>query len=179
MFICLNLEHFNILMQGRQQYSMVIIHVPAMYSIEIFFSSIVRRVLDSKQFKMFNYVHLKSGTLRYSNDVPRTMVDGHQSCWRSPFHWAAFKWSSECSRNTLCFLDTRPKTISMRNITFIPILIAALTNHILRLNQKLVGHTYVLRRLCRENVCINCYLHSHFIFKIWINLYNLLHIIFY
>ena len=81
MFICLNLEHFNILMQGCQQYSMVISHVPAMYSsIEIFFSSIVRRVLDSKQFKMFNYVHLKSGTLRYSNDVPRTMVDGHQSC---------------------------------------------------------------------------------------------------
>ena len=42
MFLCLNLEHFNILMQGRQQYSMVISHVPAMYScIEIFFSSIV------------------------------------------------------------------------------------------------------------------------------------------
>ena len=136
------------------QYSMVISHVPAMYScIEIFFGSIVRRVLDSKQFKMFNYVHLKSRTLRYSNDVPRTMVDGHQSCWRSPFHWAAFKWSSECSRNTLCFLDTRSKPISMRNITFIPILIA-LINHILRLNQKPDGHTHVFCRLCMENFAI-------------------------
>ena len=47
---------------------------------------------SKKVFQILLVCRAKSRRLKYSNGVPRTMLCGHQSCSRVPFHWVAFKW---------------------------------------------------------------------------------------